>query len=116
MDIVVILNYSISIIMLNELLIKQILIIVCTSIIIWAIYNQNYIKILILLLLYQFDFLQNEQQENILITIACGLLIMNVMIFFLINDITKREMQIAEARLLNEKIKNETFEIRQRIR
>lgn len=49
----VILNYSVSIIMLNKLLIKQILIIVCTSIIIWAIYNQNYIKILILLLLYQ---------------------------------------------------------------
>lgn len=64
--------------------------------------------ICIIVLLYQFDFLQNEQQENILITIACGLLIMNVMIFFLINDITKREMQIAESRLINEKIKNET--------
>lgn len=62
----------------------------------------------ILAMIINFDVVQNEQQGNILICIACGMLVMNVMIFYLINDIIKREIQISESRLFQEKIKNET--------
>lgn len=187
-------NYFISIITMNDVFMKQIIIIVFTSIVVWIIYQQNYFKLLILLLLYQagcilieyttllvvqkcfgmterivnspiassllgilcqmvifcmilimrksmirnavasltemewvrfsvfplftlisilamiihFEILPNEQQGSIIITIACGLLVMNVMTFGLINDIMKREVQLAENRLFYEKVKNET--------
>ena len=47
-------------------------------------------------------------RKNILICIAFGLLVMNIIVFCLINDILKREVQITENRLLLERVKNET--------
>lgn len=187
-------NYLISIIAVNAVMQKQIVIILFTSIVVWMIYQQSYPKMLILLLLYQagcmvieyatlvvvqqsfgiaesvlessvissllgvlcqmvtfclilfmkkgmvhkgatsltemewvrfsvfplftiisilamivkLDVFRSEQQGSILISLACGLLIMNVMTFWLINDIMKREVQITENRLFREQVKNET--------
>lgn len=187
-------NYLISIIAVNAVMQKQIVIIVFTSIVVWMIYQQSYPKTLILLLLYQagcmvieyvtlvvvqqsfgiaemvlessftssllgvlcqmvtfclilimkkgmvhqgatsltemewvrfsvfplftiisilamivkLDVFSNERQGSILISLACGLLIMNAMTFWLLNDIMKREVQITENRLFREQVKNET--------
>ena len=59
-----------------------------------------------------FEIPQNDTQKNILIYIAFGLLIMNIIVFYLINDILKREKQIREGRLLLEHVKNETVKYR----
>ena len=173
-------NYFIAIILSSNILIKQIVIIILSSIIAWLIYKQSYIKMLILLMLYQAEciaieyvtiavvqyfFELKEEAAQLLgtlcqmlifcvilvmkkyivhkgaetltkiewirfsifplftivsivtmligakvsyIYISWGLLIMNVIIFTLINDIMKREIQIAENRLFREQIKNET--------
>lgn len=69
------------------------------------------IIVLIALLTY-FEIPQNDTQKNILIYIAFGLLIMNIIVFYLINDILKREKQIREGRLLLEHVKNETVKYR----
>lgn len=62
--------------------------------------------IVILSLIMNFGVIQTEKQSNILIYIACGLLIMNITLFYLINDIMKREKQIAEYQLFQQKMKN----------
>ena len=62
----------------------------------------------ILAMIVKLDVFRSEQQGSILISLACGLLIMNVMTFWLINDIMKREVQITENRLFREQVKNET--------
>ena len=54
------------------------------------------------------DIPESDHQKNILICIAFGLLVMNIIVFCLINDILKREVQITENRLLLERVKNET--------
>lgn len=59
-------------------------------------------------LLAYFAIPQNQNEKNILIYIAFGLLAMNIIVFYLINDILKREAQIREDRLLLERVKNET--------
>lgn len=64
--------------------------------------------IVLIALLTNFEIPQNNNQKNILICIAFGLLIMNIIVFYLINDILKREKQISEDRLLLERVKNET--------
>lgn len=64
--------------------------------------------VVILALILNFGVMKNEQQGNVLIYVACGLLIMNVMIFSLINDIMKREQQISEYRLFQQKMRNKT--------
>lgn len=62
----------------------------------------------ILAVLTGFDIPQDDSQKNILICIAFGLLLMNLIVFQLINDILKREMQIREHKLFYEHVKNET--------
>lgn len=51
---------------------------------------------------------QNQNEKRYLIYIAFGLLAMNIIVFYLINDILKREARIREDRLLLERVKNET--------
>ena len=64
--------------------------------------------IILVALLTNFEIPENSSQKNILICIAVGLLVMNIIVFYLINDILKREEQIRGDRLLLEKVKFET--------
>lgn len=64
--------------------------------------------IILVALLTNFEIPENSSQKNILICIAFGLLVMNIIVFYLINDILKREEQIRVDRLLLERVKNET--------
>ena len=67
-----------------------------------------YTIIVLIALLTNFEIPESDHQKNILICIAFGLLVMNIIVFCLINDILKREVQITENRLLLERVKNET--------
>jgi sensor histidine kinase YesM len=64
--------------------------------------------IVLVALLTNFEIPQSDRQKNILICIAFGLLVMNIIVFSLINDIMKRQVRIAEDELLLERVKNET--------
>lgn len=64
--------------------------------------------IVLIALLTSFEIPESSNQKNILFCIAFGLLVMNIVVFSLINDILKREVQITEDRLLLERVKNET--------
>lgn len=67
-----------------------------------------YTIIVLIALLTSFEIPGSDNQKNILICIAFGLLLMNIIVFCLINDILKREVQITENSLLLERVKNET--------
>lgn len=67
-----------------------------------------YTLIVLIALLTSFEIPKNDNQKNILICIAFGLLLMNILVFCLINDILKREITITENKLLLEQVKNET--------
>lgn len=64
--------------------------------------------IVLVTLLTSFEIPEDSKQKNILLCIAFGLLVMNIIVFCLINDILKREVQITESRMLWERVKNET--------
>lgn len=64
--------------------------------------------LVLLALLTNFKIPQSNTQKNILLSIAFGLLVMNVVVFHLINDILKREVQLRENQVLLERVKNET--------
>lgn len=64
--------------------------------------------IVIVALLIEFEIPLNNNQKNILICIVFGLIVMNIAVFYLINDILKRETQIRENKILVERVKNET--------
>lgn len=67
-----------------------------------------YTIIVLIALLKNFEIPGNFHQKNLLLGIAFGLLIMNIVVFSLINDIVKREVQITDNRLLLERVKSET--------
>lgn len=56
----------------------------------------------------KFNVSQNIRQNDTLMYIALGMAGMNIIVFYLINDIMEREQIIREDRLFREKIKNET--------
>lgn len=60
------------------------------------------------LIVLKFDVLQKMNQDNVLMYIALGMAGMNMIVFYLINDILERETFIREERLFREKVKNET--------
>jgi sensor histidine kinase YesM len=64
--------------------------------------------VVLLTLLAGFEIPQSDSQKNILICIAFGLIIMNILVFYLINDILKRETKIRENEIILERVKNET--------
>lgn len=64
--------------------------------------------IVLLTLLAGFKIPQSDNQKNILICVAFGLIIMNILVFYLINDIVKRETKIRENEIILERVKNET--------
>lgn len=54
-----------------------------------------------------FTHLENQEQADVLFIIAFGLIGMNIVVFYLINDIIKREMQLSEERLLKLQMENQ---------
>lgn len=56
----------------------------------------------------KFNMSQELHQDDTLLYIALGLAGMNIIVFYLIHDITEREQIIREDRLFREKVKNET--------
>lgn len=56
----------------------------------------------------KFNILQNMKQDNVLIYVSLGMAGMNIIVFYLINDIMEREMIIRNEKLFHEKVKNET--------
>lgn len=56
----------------------------------------------------QFGVVQNGMQRRVFLFLAIGLLVMNVLCFSLIQDISVRENQLQEERLYREQIKRET--------
>jgi len=55
-----------------------------------------------------FGIVNNTRQSDVLLWVALGMLMMNIIEFYLINGILKREMQIREDKLFRERVKNET--------
>ena len=62
----------------------------------------------IIALLTGFEIPLNNSQKNILIFVAFGLIVLNIMVFYLIRDILKREVQLREHKILMESVKQET--------
>lgn len=50
----------------------------------------------------------NQTQENVYISIAFGLAGMNLVVFYMIRDISTREMQISEAKIFRLQVENQT--------
>ena len=67
------------------------------------IYNCSMISLLV-----GFEIPLNERQKSILICISIGLIGMNIVVFYLINSILKREMELRENKIFLERVKNET--------
>ncbi len=61
----------------------------------------------IIALLTGFEIPLNNNQKNILICVAFGLILLNIMVFYLISDILKREVQLREHKILMERVKRE---------
>ena len=55
-----------------------------------------YTIIVLIALLTNFEIPESDHQKNILNCIAFGLLVMNIIVFCLINDILKREVPVTE--------------------
>ncbi|MDE6626056.1 MAG: GHKL domain-containing protein [Lachnospiraceae bacterium] len=52
--------------------------------------------------------IKNQKQEDVFIVIAVGLVGLNIIIFYLINDIVERERRIQEDKIFRLKVKNQT--------
>ena len=64
--------------------------------------------VVLISLLVGFEIPLNERQKSILICISIGLIGMNIVVFYLINSILKREMELRENKIFLERVKNET--------
>ncbi len=62
----------------------------------------------IMVMLADFDTTVSTRQKDVLLYIAFGMLIINILVFCLIHDILEREKQIREDKLFRERVKNET--------
>lgn len=51
--------------------------------------------------------IKNKAQENLFFVIACGLAGMNIVVFYLIYDILKRENKLQEERIYRIQVKNQ---------
>lgn len=67
----------------------------------------------IMAMLANFDVMADDRQKNVLLCITFGMLMINVLAFYLVHDILEREAQIREDKLFRERMKNETRMYRQ---
>lgn len=63
--------------------------------------------ITILTLLLTFQYTENETQANTLYSIALGMVVMNVFVYYLMNDILIREAKLHEKEILELQVKNQ---------
>lgn len=63
---------------------------------------------MIVAMLSYFRYVETPEQAGVLFIIAIGTAGMNIVVFYLINDILKREMQIYEDRMFKMQMKNQT--------
>ena len=59
-------------------------------------------------IMLKYDILENMQQDDFLLYVALGMAGMNIVVFYLVNDILQRETIIRNEKLLREKMINET--------
>lgn len=64
--------------------------------------------ITIIALMFNFEFVENSRQGLILIWVVSGLVIMNILVFGLLNDALKRESKLADYKVVQERGKNDT--------
>lgn len=64
--------------------------------------------ITIIMLMLNFELVQNNRQGMILIWVVSGLVIMNIAVFSLLTDALKRENELAEYKVIQERGKNDT--------
>ncbi len=55
----------------------------------------------------RFEVIQQEKMENVYLLVSFGLLFMNILVYTLIHDISKREQQIQQNQLFQERMQNE---------
>ena len=58
-------------------------------------------------MLYSFSYVQTVEQANLLSVIAFGMVVMNIVVFYLINDIVEREMKMHENKVFQIQAKNQ---------
>lgn len=64
--------------------------------------------VMITVMLSVFGYVEMEKQANLLVVFAFGIAGMNIVVFWLINDILKRESRIHENRIFQMQVKNQT--------
>lgn len=64
--------------------------------------------IIIMILMAVYGVPEGDNQKNALLGIAFGLLVMNLLVFYLINDILSREAKLRENQIVLERVKHET--------
>ncbi len=62
----------------------------------------------IISMILNFDSIQNSRQGTVLVCVVTGIMIMNVLLFGLLNDALRREKKLSEYSLVQERGKNET--------
>lgn len=63
--------------------------------------------ITIITLLMEFQYTENEMQANALYSISFGMVVMNVFVYYLINDIVIRDAKLHEKEMLELQVKNQ---------
>lgn len=64
--------------------------------------------VMITVMLSVFGYVEMEKQANLLVVFAFGIAGMNIVVFWLINDILKRELKIHENQIFQMQVKNQT--------
>lgn len=62
----------------------------------------------IIAIIMNWELAENERQMNILLSISIGMLILDVIVFYMIQDVLKREKKIHDYSIFKERVKNET--------
>lgn len=72
--------------------------------------------ITLIALLASFGIPLTDVQKNILLIISFGLIVMNILVYYLINSILEREMRLREDQVFMERVKSETERYREQSR
>lgn len=62
----------------------------------------------IIAIVQKYNILEDLNQDQIFLYLAIGMAVMNIDVFYLVDDILQREQKIREAQLYKEQVKNET--------
>lgn len=76
----------------------------------WARFSvfPSFTVIALIALLASFGIPLTNRQKNILLVISFGLIVMNILVYYLINSILEREMRLREDQVFMERVKSET--------